>query len=191
MKNPIKEDPKPDLALLAGPLLRSGEVTDALIDALREDNSDKELTVADHGGYIRVEGPGGLVLNRATAELMLGRRFMMQELEIYMTGFSGKIYTTDRIRTLVFQTDSVSDEPYIGEKMSVSNEVSRPLKTWSHLANRRRRPTEYEAVSTNLLWSTSNPEAPWTMGNAITMSKWYKKYRNGSPLEIRGLGWLP
>jgi toluene monooxygenase system protein E len=67
--------------------------------------------------------------------------------------------------------------------MPVSNEVLRPLKTWSHLANRRRRPTEYEAVSTNLLWSTSNPEAPWTMGDAITMSKWYKKYRNGSPLR--------
>lgn len=79
---------------LAGPLLRSGEVADALIDALREDNADKELKIADHGGYIRVEGPGGLVLNRSTAEQMLGRSFSMQELEIYMTGFSGKIYTT-------------------------------------------------------------------------------------------------
>ena len=62
-------------------------------------------------------------------------------------------------------------------------EVSRPLKTWSHLANRRRRPTEYETVSTNLLWSTSNPDAPWTMGAGIAMSKWYKKYRNNSPLK--------
>lgn len=67
--------------------------------------------------------------------------------------------------------------------MSTSSEVSRPLKTWSYLASRRRRPTEYEAVSTNLLWSTSNPDAPWTMGDAIAMSKWYKKYRNGSPLK--------
>jgi toluene monooxygenase system protein D len=81
-------------AYFAGPLLRSGEVTDCLIDALREDNADKELRIADHGGYIRVEGPGGLVLNRSTAEHMLGRTFSMQELEIYMTGFSGKIYTT-------------------------------------------------------------------------------------------------
>lgn len=67
--------------------------------------------------------------------------------------------------------------------MSTSNEFSRPLKTWSHLASRRRRPTEYEVVSTNLLWSTGNPDTPWTMGGAITMSKWYKKYRNGSPLK--------
>lgn len=80
--------------LMAGPVLRSGEVAEALIDALKEDNAGKTLSIADHGGYIRVEGPGGLVLNRATAEYMLGRPFSMQELEIYMTGFSGKIYTT-------------------------------------------------------------------------------------------------
>lgn len=98
MKNESLKDGEaavqPAAPLSAGPLLRSGEVTDALIDALKEDNADKELTIADHGGYIRVEGPGGLVLNRSTAESMLGRPFSMQELEIYMTGFSGKIYTT-------------------------------------------------------------------------------------------------
>jgi toluene monooxygenase system protein E len=58
----------------------------------------------------------------------------------------------------------------------------RPLKTWSHLAARRRRPTEYETVSTNLLWSTSDPERPWAMGQAIAMTGWFKKYRNQSPL---------
>jgi toluene monooxygenase system protein D len=94
MKNAIQEASEAQSARSAGPLLRSGEVTDALIDALREDNPGKELTIADHGGYIRVEGPDGLVLNRATVEMMLGRPFMMQELEIYMTGFSGKICTT-------------------------------------------------------------------------------------------------
>jgi toluene monooxygenase system protein E len=63
------------------------------------------------------------------------------------------------------------------------SDVSQPLKTWSHLADRRRRPTEYETVSTNLLWHTRNPEAPWTMGDGIAMSKWFKKYRNNSPLK--------
>ena len=58
----------------------------------------------------------------------------------------------------------------------------RPLKTWSHLAARRRRPTEYETVSTNLLWSTQDPDRPWTMGQAIPMSGWFKRYRNQSPL---------
>jgi toluene monooxygenase system protein D len=104
-KEPAKLSVTKPSSLSAGPLLRSGEVTDALIDALKEDNADKELTIADHGGYIRVEGPGGLVLNRSTAEHMLGRPFSMQELEIYMTGFSGKIYTTtESVRWFFKQT---------------------------------------------------------------------------------------
>lgn len=31
-------------------------------------------------------------------------------------------------------------------------EPLKPLKTWSHLATRRRKPSEYEIVSTNLHW---------------------------------------
>ena len=38
--------------------------------------------------------------------------------------------------------------------MSDQSDLSKPLKTWSHLAGKRRRPSEYEIVSTNLLWST-------------------------------------
>jgi len=67
--------------------------------------------------------------------------------------------------------------------MTALPEVSRPLKTWSYLADRRRRPTEYETVSTNLLWSTRDPESPWSMGDGIAMSRWYKQYRNMSPLK--------
>jgi toluene monooxygenase system protein E len=37
--------------------------------------------------------------------------------------------------------------------------VLQPLKTWSHLASRRRKPSEYEIVSTNLLYNT-RPDAP-------------------------------
>lgn len=85
--------------MMAGPVLRAGEVTDALIEALQEDNPGKELQVRDASGYVRVEGPGGLTLNRKTVEYMLGRSFSMQEIEIHMTGFSGKIeMTADTIR---------------------------------------------------------------------------------------------
>lgn len=78
----------------AGPVLRSSEMAQMIVDALREDNPGTELIVADHSGYIRVEGAGGLVLRRATVEQVLGRPFRMQELELIMTGFSGKIETT-------------------------------------------------------------------------------------------------
>ncbi|MDA0230759.1 MAG: aromatic/alkene monooxygenase hydroxylase subunit beta [Proteobacteria bacterium] len=65
--------------------------------------------------------------------------------------------------------------------MSDIDDLSKPLKTWSHLAANKRRPTEYEIVSTNLLWSTADPKEPWaTHGH---MSDWYVKYRNNSPLR--------
>ena len=63
-----------------------------------------------------------------------------------------------------------------------TSDLSKPLKTWSHLAHNRRRPTEYEIVSTNMLWSTDEP-APWAQGPDIPMTKWYVKYRNNSPLR--------
>ncbi|GAA4555573.1 aromatic/alkene monooxygenase hydroxylase subunit beta [Pseudonocardia xishanensis] len=67
--------------------------------------------------------------------------------------------------------------------MAVEHEGDfKPLRTWSHLAKNRRRPTEYEIVSTNLLWSTDD-DAPWAMGPAVPLSQWYIKYRNNSPLR--------
>lgn len=61
-------------------------------------------------------------------------------------------------------------------------EVLKPLKTWSHLAGRRRRPSEYEIVSTNLHYTTDNPEAPFELDPNMPMARWFKTYRNASPL---------
>ena len=63
--------------------------------------------------------------------------------------------------------------------MSDQSDLSKPLKTWSHLAGKRRRPSEYEIVSTNLLWSTDD-EMPWALSPDIDMNKWYLRYRNNS-----------
>jgi toluene monooxygenase system protein E len=58
----------------------------------------------------------------------------------------------------------------------------KPLKTWSHLAKRRRKPSEYEIVSTNLLWHTRDAEQPWDVGHTGFMADWYREHRNGSPI---------
>ncbi len=79
---------------MAGPVLRGGETTMAIVDAIVEDNPEKDVKIADHGAYIRVEAEGGVILRRQTVETMLGRPFRMQEIEVYLTGFSGKIETT-------------------------------------------------------------------------------------------------
>ncbi len=62
-------------------------------------------------------------------------------------------------------------------------EILKPLKTWSHLAARRRKPSEYEIVSTNLHYTTDNPEAPFELDPNFAMALWFKQYRNACPLK--------
>lgn len=56
------------------------------------------------------------------------------------------------------------------------------LKTWSYLSGNRRRPSEYEVVSTGLHYHTIDPDKPWELDPNIPMADWYRKYRNQSPL---------
>ena len=65
--------------------------------------------------------------------------------------------------------------------MSEQQDALGPQRTWSHLAGRRRRPSEYEIVSTHLLWSTDHPQTPWEVAPEGFMSDWYRKHRTGSP----------
>lgn len=68
--------------------------------------------------------------------------------------------------------------------MSATPEVLKPLKTWSHLASRRRKPSEYEVVSVNLHYSTRpGSAAPYELDPELFMNKWYVKYRDNSPLR--------
>lgn len=59
----------------------------------------------------------------------------------------------------------------------------KPLKTWSHLSGSRRRPSEYEVVSTNLHYHTINPAHPWELDPDIPMAQWYRRYCTGSDLK--------
>ncbi len=67
--------------------------------------------------------------------------------------------------------------------MSSAPEVLKPLKTWSHLADRRKRPSEYEIVTVNLHYRNRDPNIPWELDPDIPMNKWYRKYCNESPLK--------
>lgn len=62
-------------------------------------------------------------------------------------------------------------------------EVLKPLKTWSHLAARRRKPSEYEIVSTNLHVTTRPGADPFEADPNVFMNRWYKEKRNNSPLK--------
>lgn len=65
------------------------------VDAIEEDNPGKKIYVEDHRTYVRVEAEGGLIIRRSTMERLLGRPFLMQELEVNLTGYSGQIDTHD------------------------------------------------------------------------------------------------
>ena len=62
-------------------------------------------------------------------------------------------------------------------------EVLKPLKTWSHLAARRRKPSEYEIVSTNLHYSTRPGTSPFEQDPNVFMNRWYRQYRDESALK--------
>ena len=82
-----------------GPVLSAGEIADAAIEAIYEDNPDKDVTVHDHQAYIRVETDTVCFIQRETMEAKLGRPFQMQELETVLSSFAGQIETsTDYMR---------------------------------------------------------------------------------------------
>ncbi len=62
-------------------------------------------------------------------------------------------------------------------------QVLKPLKTWSHLAERRRKPSEYEIVSTNLHFTDRDPNAPYELAPDMWMNRWYKQNTLNSPLK--------
>ena len=89
----------------AGPVLRAGEVADAVVEAIREDNADKPIVVDQHASYVRVKVAGDCVIRRETVERHLGRTFQLRELEIHMPSFAGYIRTgTDMVRFVLGST---------------------------------------------------------------------------------------
>jgi toluene monooxygenase system protein D len=76
-----------------GPVMRAGEVADAVKEAVVLDNPDKQIKVEDMNAYIRIFTDNELVITRATMEECLGRPFLMQELEINLSSFAGRIET--------------------------------------------------------------------------------------------------
>lgn len=78
-----------------GPVLRSSDMTEAVIEAAIEDNPGKEINVEDKVAYVRIDTDGELILRRETLARALGRPFKMAEFEINLGSFAGRIETTD------------------------------------------------------------------------------------------------
>jgi toluene monooxygenase system protein D len=78
-----------------GPVLRAGEVADAVVEAMKEDNPNKKFTIENRVAYVRVETEGECFIRQETLSDMLGRPISMPEVEVNLTSFAGRIETTD------------------------------------------------------------------------------------------------
>jgi len=76
-----------------GPVLQAGALTDAIIAAIRDLNS--EVVIVDRGAYLRVLAPRKCVVTRSEIEKHLGRPIRFPgELETVMSAFKGAIRLT-------------------------------------------------------------------------------------------------
>ncbi len=78
-----------------GPVLRTGDVADAVIEAIQEDNPGREFVIANKVSYVRIETEGECIIRRETLSKHMGRPFSIAELELDLTSFSGRVETTD------------------------------------------------------------------------------------------------
>ena len=77
-----------------GPVMRVGDLADAVLDAIRIDNSEREIDVDEHASYIRIKVLGLCVIQLDTVSEMVGRKITRGDIEMMMPGFEGFITTT-------------------------------------------------------------------------------------------------
>lgn len=84
---------------LVGPVIRAGDLAEAVIDAVTEDNPDKQVHIFERGDYVRIHTERDCRLTRASIERSLGRGFNLALLEADMPSFKGRmVSSTDEMR---------------------------------------------------------------------------------------------
>lgn len=77
-----------------GPVVNKGEVGECILDAIKLDNPDSEVTVQDHESYYRIQVPGECLLKFSTVSEMLGSEVTSSDIERNMPSFEGFIRVT-------------------------------------------------------------------------------------------------
>ena len=78
-----------------GPILRQGALARAVAEAAEIDNPDRIITVEDKIAYLRISTDGEMLIRRDTIEEMIGQPFRMNELEVELSSFAGRIEFSD------------------------------------------------------------------------------------------------
>lgn len=84
-----------------GPVIKAGEIGEAIIEAIHEDNTGREIEVEEHASYFRIKVQGECVIRFATVSDMLGREATRSDIEANMPALEGFIrVTSDEMRFL-------------------------------------------------------------------------------------------
>lgn len=78
---------------LVGPVVRGGEIAEAVIEAVEADNPGQDVVVLDRGDYLRIHTTRECRLTRASLVRFLGRPYELAALEIDMPSFKGRLKT--------------------------------------------------------------------------------------------------
>ncbi|MEQ8967864.1 MAG: MmoB/DmpM family protein [Azospirillaceae bacterium] len=87
-----------------GPVMRKGDIGEAVLDAIREDNADGDVQVEEHASYLRIKVRGRCLIRLETVREMAGRDVTWSEVEADMPAFEGFIRTATETMTFVSET---------------------------------------------------------------------------------------
>ena len=84
-----------------GPVMKAGEIGEAVIEAIQEDNQGRKIEIEEHASYYRVKVEGECLISMATVSDVLGRDVQVSDIEQNMPSFEGFIrVATDQMRFL-------------------------------------------------------------------------------------------
>ena len=84
-----------------GPVIKNGEVGDAVVEAVYEDNKGRKIEIEEHASYFRIKVEKECVICFETVSEMLGRDVTRADIEANMPSLEGFIrIESDQIRFL-------------------------------------------------------------------------------------------
>lgn len=93
---------------LVGPVIRAGQLAEAVIDAIAMDNPDSDVVVVDRDDYIRIHTRGTCRLTLESLQQALGGPYQLAALEINMPSFKGRLRTRTDEFTWYYQASGTS-----------------------------------------------------------------------------------
>jgi toluene monooxygenase system protein D len=78
---------------LVGPVIRTGVLAEAVIDAVAEDNPGRDVIVMDRDDYVRIHTEHECRLTLSSLEKHYGQAYPLSALEIDMPSFKGRLRT--------------------------------------------------------------------------------------------------